>query len=172
MGSYGIGAAVRRKEDVRFLTGKGRYTDDINRPGQLQACLLRSPHAHAEITGIDATGAKAAPGVVAIFTGADLQVGGLPCGWLLTSKDGSPMVEPTRPLLAQGKVRHVGDPVAVVVAETRAQAEAAAELIDVAYKELPAVVAADEAIKAGGPVLFDAAPDNVCFDWQLGNDKS
>ena len=96
MGSFGIGASVRRKEDLRFLTGKGKYTDDINRPGQLQACLLRSPHAHAEIAGIDTTKAMAAPGVAAIFTGADLQapdlkLGGLPCGWLITSKDGSPM---------------------------------------------------------------------------------
>jgi aerobic carbon-monoxide dehydrogenase large subunit len=174
MGSFGIGAAVRRKEDMRFLTGKGTYTDDINRPGQLQAHLLRSPHAHAEIAGIDTAKAKAAPGVAAIFTGADLQapdlkVGGLPCGWLVTSKDGSPMTEPTRPLLAQAKVRHVGDPVAVVVAETREQAEAAAELIEIGYKELPAVVAADEAIKPGGPLLFDGAANNLCFDWHLGD---
>src|SRR5215813_11960514 len=143
MDGFGIGAAVRRKEDKRFLTGKGTYTDDINRPGQLQAWLLRSPHAHAEIARIDTAKAKAAPGVAAIFTGADLQVGGLPCGWLVTSQDGSPMAEPPRPLLAQGKVRHVGDPVAVVVAETRAEAEAAAELIEIDYKELPAVVAMD-----------------------------
>ena len=99
MGSFGIGAAVRRKEDRRFLTGRGTYTDDINRPGQLQAYLLRSPHAHAEIVGIDPAKAKAAPGIAAVFTGADLQapelkVGGLPCGWLVTSKDGSPMAEP------------------------------------------------------------------------------
>src|SRR5215470_16945805 len=139
MGSFGIGAAVRRKEDRRFLTGKGTYTDDINRPGQLQAYLLRTPHAHAEIAEIDTAKAKAAPGVAAVFTGADLQapelkVGGLPCGWLVTSKDGSPMAEPPRPLLAQGKVRHVGDPVAVVVAETRHQAEAAAELDKVLYR--------------------------------------
>src|SRR5580704_15632309 len=174
MGSFGIGASVRRKEDLRFLTGKGKYTDDINRPGQLQACLLRSPHAHAEIAGIDTAKAMAAPGVAAIFTGADLQapdlkLGALPCGWLITSKDGSPMAEPPRPLLAHGKVRHVGDPVVVVVAETRGQAEAAAELIEIAYKELPAVVAADEAIKPGGPRLFDAAPGNLCFDWHLGD---
>src|SRR5258708_2515778 len=174
MGSFGIGASVRRKEDLRFLTGKGKYTDDINRPGQLQACLLRSPHAHAEIAGIDTTKAMAAPGVAAIFTGADLQapdlkLGGLPCGWLITSKDGSPMAEPMRPMLAQGKVRHVGDPVAVVVAETREQAEAAAELIEIDYRELPAVVASDEAIKPGGPLLFDAAPGNLCFDWHLGD---
>src|SRR5258708_29265750 len=103
MGEFGIGAAVRRKEDFRFLTGKGTYTDDINRPGQLHAYLLRSPHAHAEITGIDTAKAKAAPGVAAVFVGADLQLGGLPCGWLITSKDGSPMIEPPHPLLAQGK---------------------------------------------------------------------
>src|SRR3979490_1268528 len=205
MGSFGIGASVRRKEDLRFLTGKGKYTDDINRPGQLQACLLRSPHAHAEIAGIDTAKAMAAPGVAAICTGADLQapdlkLGGLPCGWLITSKDGSPMAEPVRPMLAQGKgrhvgapraggvaetreprggpvrpmlaqgkVRHVGDPVAVVVAETREQAEAAAELIEIDYRELPAVVASDEAIKPGGPLLFDAAPGNLCFDWHLGD---
>ena len=174
MGSFGIGAAVRRKEDLRFLTGKGTYTDDINRPGQLQAYLLRSPHAHAEIAAIDTEKAKAAPGVAAIFTGADLQIadkplGGLPCGWLITSKDGSPMIEPPRPLLAQAKVRHVGDPVAVVVAETREQAEAAAELIEIDYEDLPAVIAADEAIRPGRPLLFDAAPNNLCFDWHLGD---
>src|SRR5258707_1957621 len=146
MGSFGIGAAVRRKEDLRFLTGKGRYTDDINRPGQLQAFLLRSPHAHAEIARIDTATATAAPGVAAIFTGADLQapdlkLGGLPCGWLITSKDGSPMAEPPRPMLAQGKVRHVGDPVAVVVAETREPAETPAELIGSDYRGLAAGVA-------------------------------
>ncbi len=169
MGSIGIGTSVRRKEDRRFLTGRGTYTDDINRPRQLHAYLLRSPHAHAEIAGIDTANAAAAAGVAAIFTGADLQVGGLPCGWMVTSKDGSPMAEPPRPLLAQGKVRHVGDPVAVVVAETRHQAEAAAELIDVSYKELPAVVASDKAIEPGAPQLFEGAPGNLCFDWHLGD---
>jgi aerobic carbon-monoxide dehydrogenase large subunit len=94
MSDFGIGAAVRRKEDFRFLTGQGTYTDDINRPGQLHAFLLRSPHAHAELGAIDTAAAKAASGVMAVFTGADLQVGGLPCGWLVTSKDGKPMVEP------------------------------------------------------------------------------
>ncbi len=161
MGSIGIGTSVRRKEDRRFLTGRGTYTDDINRPRQLHAYLLRSPHAHAEIAGIDTANAAAAAGVAAIFTGTDLQVGGLPCGWMVTSKDGSPMAEPPRPLLAQGKVRHVGDPVAVVVAETRHQAEAAAELIDVSYKELPAVVASDKAIEPGAPQLFEGAPGNL-----------
>jgi carbon-monoxide dehydrogenase large subunit len=169
MGDFGIGAAVRRKEDLRFLTGKGTYTDDINRPGQLHAYVLRSPHAHAEITRIDTSGAKAAPGVAAVYTSADLAVAPMPCGWLVTSKDGSPMVEPPRPLLAQGKVRHVGDPVALVVAETREQAKDAAELIEVAYKARHAVVASDAAVKPGSPQLFDGAPGNLCFDWHLGD---
>jgi aerobic carbon-monoxide dehydrogenase large subunit len=169
MGEFGIGASVRRKEDFRFLTGKGTYTDDINRPDQLHAYLLRSPHAHAELVAITKSEAVRAPGVVAIFTGDDLKTGGLPCGWLVTSKDGTPMVEPPRPLLAQGKVRHVGDPIAVVVAETREQAKDAAELIQVRYKELPAVVASDEAIKPGRPQLFDGAANNLCFDWHIGD---
>ena len=129
MRDQGIGASVRRKEDFRFLTGAGNYTDDINRPGQLYVYILRSPHAHAEIASIDTSNARAAPGIIAVFTAADMQVGGLPCGWLVNSKDGSPMAEPPRPVLAQGKVRHVGDPVAVVIAETLAQAKDAAELI-------------------------------------------
>jgi aerobic carbon-monoxide dehydrogenase large subunit len=168
MTEHGIGAAVRRKEDIRFLTGRGRYTDDLNRPGQLHAYILRSPHAHAEIGGIDTSEAKAAPGVAAVFTGADIQAG-LPCGWLVKSKDGSPMAEPPHPVLAQARVRHVGEPVAAVIAETREQAKDAAELIEVEYKPLPAVVAADDAIKPGRPQLFDVARDNICFDWHLGD---
>ena len=164
-----IGASVRRKEDFRFLTGAGNYTDDINRPGQRYAYILRSPHAHAEIAGIDTSKAGAAPGVNAVFTGADLRVGGLPCGWLVNSKDGSPMVEPPHPVLAMGKVRHVGDPVAVVIAETLEHAKDAAERIEVSYNPLPAVVAADDAIKPGKPQLFDNAPRNICFDWHLGD---
>ena len=164
-----IGASVRRKEDFRFLTGAGNYTDDINRPGQRYAYILRSPHAHAEIAGIDTSKAGAAPGVNAVFTGAELEVGGLPCGWLVNSKDGSPMVEPPHPVLAMGKVRHVGDPVAVVIAETLEQAKDAAERIEVSYNPLPAVVAADDAIKPGKPQLFDNAPHNICFDWHLGD---
>src|SRR3954465_6021713 len=108
-----IGQPVRRREDYRFLTGQGTYTDDINRPGQLYAFILRSPHANARINGIDASAAQSAPGVVAVFTGQDLEaegIGGLPCGWLVNSKDGSPMAEPPHPVLAGGHVRHVGDP--------------------------------------------------------------
>ena len=168
----GIGAAVRRKEDFRFLTGQGHYTDDINRPGQTHAYLLRSPHAHASLGAIDTAKALAAPGVVAIFTGADLAsagVGGLPCGWLITDKHGKPMVEPAHPVLAQGKVRHVGDPVAVVIAETRDQAKDAAELIEIAYGVLPAAVEATDAVKPGAAQLFDEAPANTCYEWEIGD---
>src|SRR5205809_662502 len=123
-----IGASVKRKEDYRFLTGAGTYTDDINQNNQTYAVFLRSPHAHAKINSIDTAAAKKAPGVVAIFTGADIPatVGGLPCGWLITSTDGTPMKEPKHPLLAQGKVRHVGDQVAIVIAESLSQAKDAA----------------------------------------------
>src|SRR5438132_8980835 len=133
-----IGAPVRRREDYRFLTGGGTYTDDINRPGQLYACILRSPHAHARITAIDASAATRAPGVVAIYIGADMAadgVGGLPCGWQVHSKDGSPMAEPPHPVLAVDRVRHVGDPVAVVIADSLAQARDAAELVSADYRE-------------------------------------
>jgi aerobic carbon-monoxide dehydrogenase large subunit len=171
MSADGIGAAVRRKEDPRFLTGRGNYTDDINRPGQLYAYILRSPHAHAELGAIDVSKAKRAPGVVAVFTGADLaadNIGGLPCGWLIKNKDGSPMAEPPHPVLAQGRVRHVGDPVAVVIAESKNEAKDAAEQISVSYKELPAVTDAVEALKPGKPQLFDAAKNNLCYDWHIG----
>jgi aerobic carbon-monoxide dehydrogenase large subunit len=169
MTAQGIGAPARRKEDARFLTGRGTYVDDINRPGQVYAHILRSPHAHAAIGRLDTSGAKNAPGVLAVFTGDDMQVGGLPCGWLIKFKDGSPMIEPKHPVLAQGKVRHVGDPVAVVIAETRSQARDAAELIAVDYKELPAVVSAEDALKPGAPTVHDEAKNNLCYDWELGD---
>src|ERR1700760_997342 len=142
MTGAGIGASVRRKEDFRFVTGKGQYTDDVNRFGQTYAYFLRSPHAHATINGIDTTAAKDMPGVVAIFTGDDLaadKVGGLICGWMIHSKDGSPMKAGAHPALAQGKVRYVGDHVAVVIADTYAQAREAGEKITVEYGVLQAV---------------------------------
>src|SRR6202008_3170140 len=145
-----IGTPVRRREDYRFLIGRGTYTDDINRPGQLYAYILRSPHAHARITGIDTSAATAAPGVVAVYTGANMPaggVGGLPCGWQVHSKDGSPMAKPPHPVLAVDRVRHVGDPVPVVVADTLAQARDGAELINVGYVEEPSVVDPVEALK-------------------------
>src|ERR1700682_5976168 len=129
-----IGMPVRRREDYRFLTGQGTYTDDINRPGQLYAYILRSPHAHARIAGIDAGGAAKAAGVGAVYTGSDLSadgIGGLPCGWQIHSKDGSPMQEPPHPVLAVDHVRHVGDPIAVVIADTPGHARDGGELIHV-----------------------------------------
>ncbi|HYE49104.1 MAG TPA: xanthine dehydrogenase family protein molybdopterin-binding subunit [Azospirillaceae bacterium] len=168
----GIGAPVRRREDQRFLTGAGTYTDDINRPGQLHAYILRSPHAHARIRGIDATAALAAPGVVAVFTGADMaadKVGSLPCGWLIHNKDGTPMAEPPHPPLVTDAVRHVGDQVAVVLAETRDQAKDAAELVEVDYEPLPAVVLTGDADRPDAPQVHPQAPGNVCYDWHLGD---
>src|ERR1700674_636593 len=168
----GIGASVRRKEDYRFLVGGGKYTDDVTMARQTFAYFLRSPHSHAKIVKVDKTAALQAPGVVAIFTGADLaadKIGGLPCGWLIHNIDGSPMKEPPHPVLAQGKVRHVGDQVAMIVAETYFQAKDAAELVEVEYDVLPSVVDATGALKAGAPTVHDDVPNNRCFLWSLGD---
>ncbi len=172
MAYEGIGAAVRRKEDVRFLSGRGNYTDDINRPGQLHAVLKRSDRPHATINAINTTAAAAAPGVIAVFVGADMaadNVGGLPCGWQIHNKDGSPMAEPPHPVLAIGKVRHVGDPVAVVIAETKQQAKDAAELIEIDYTDLPAAATMPQALAAGAPAVHDDVPSNLCYDWHIGD---
>ncbi|MRD46479.1 molybdopterin-dependent oxidoreductase [Caenimonas koreensis DSM 17982] len=164
-----IGESVRRKEDYRFITGAGQYTDDINLPNQRYAVFVRSPYAHATINSIDTAAASAMPGVVHIFTGKDLEgkMGGLPCGWLITSTDGQPMKEPPHPVLALGKVRYVGDQVAMVVAETLEQARNAAEAVEVDYGVLPAVV--DVVDAKGATALHDAAPDNHCYKWALGD---
>jgi carbon-monoxide dehydrogenase large subunit len=167
-----IGTPVRRREDYRFLTGQGTYTDDINRPGQLHAYILRSPHANARLGAIDTKAAAAAPGVVAIFTGTDMaadEIGGLPCGWLINSKDGSPMKEPPHPVLAVERVRHVGDPVAVIIAESLAEARDAAEKIAVNYAVEPAVVDVAAAVAPGAPQVWTEAPGNICYDWHLGD---
>jgi len=164
-----IGQSVKRKEDYRFLTGNGQYTDDVVLPGQTYASFVRSPYAHARIRGIDTSAARAAAGVVAVFTGADLAaVGGLPCGWLITSTDGTPMKEPKHALLAEDKARHVGDQVAVVIADTPANAKAAAALVEVDYEELTPVVDPATAKGAAG-VVHDMAPDNVCYTWAIGD---
>src|SRR5499427_5684073 len=167
-----IGAAIKRKEDYRFLTGAGNYTDDVAMPHQTYAYFVRSPHAHAKIKKINKDKALKAPGVVAVFTGDDLaaaKVNGLPCGWLITDVNGQPMKEPPHPCLAQGKARYVGDHVAIVIAETAQQARDAGELVKVDYEELPAVVRAGEARKKGAPVVHDMAPDNTCYVWGLGD---
>ena len=172
MGFEGIGAAVKRKEDHRFLSGRGHYVDDINRPGQLYAVIRRADRPHARILDIETAAAGAAPGVVAVFTGADMQadgVGGIPCGWQLHNKDGSPMAEPPHPVLAAGKVRHVGDPVAVVIADTKQAAKDAAELLEIEYEDLPAVASMRDAIAPGAPLVHDDAPGNLCYDWEIGD---
>ena len=166
-----IGQSVKRKEDQRFLTGGGTYTDDVSVAHQTHAYFLRSPHAHAQIRSIDLGKAKAAPGVVDIFTGEDLaaaKIGGLPCGWLITDVNGQPMKEPPHPCLAQGKVRHVGDQVAVVIAETLNHAKDAAALIEVDYEMLPAIVSAADARKPGVAVVHESVPDNTCYVWSIG----
>src|SRR5215813_5079534 len=167
-----IGTPLKRREDYRFLTGSGTYTDDVKLDRQTYAVFVRSPHAHAKIKSIDTSKAKAAPGVLAVFTGEDAanaKINGLPCGWLITDVNGQPMKEPAHPVLAVGKARYVGDHVAVVIAETYLQAKDAAELVAVDYEELPAVTDVASARKPGAPVIHDIAPDNTCYVWALGD---
>jgi len=165
-----IGESLRRKEDYRFLTGAGQYTDDVQMANMTHAYFVRSPHAHAHIKSIDIKAALAAPGVIGIFDGKDVagdSINGLPCGWLITDTSGQPMKEPAHPILAQGKVRYVGDHVAMVVAETLEQARNAAELVHVNYDVLPAVVDVRDAAKA--TALHEVAPDNHCYKWAIGD---
>ncbi|ANB34943.1 carbon-monoxide dehydrogenase large subunit [Rhodovulum sulfidophilum] len=163
---HGIGASSKRREDKRFLTGKGRYTDDINLPGQAHAWFVRSQVAHGRLTSVDTSEAEAMPGVLRVFTGTDFEgVGGLPCGWLITDRFGQPMQEPGHPVLARDKVRHVGDPVAVVVAETAEQARDAAEAVEVEIDELPAVLDMRAALTADAPLVHDGLKNNLCYDW-------
>jgi carbon-monoxide dehydrogenase large subunit len=174
MSATGIGAAVRRKEDHRFITGKGHYTDDINRPGQAYAFFVRSPHAHATIKSIDSKAAAAMPGVLAVLTGAELagdKIGNLICGWMIHSKDGSPMKMAPHPALAVGKACYVGDPVGVVIATTLAQARDAAEKVKVDYAVLPAVADLAAAQKSGTAQIHEVAPNNTIYQWHIGNPK-
>jgi len=169
MAPDGIGAPMKRREDERFLKGLGKYTDDINEANQTYCTFLRSGVAHARIDRLDTSRAANAPGVVAILTAEDFkEVGGVPCGWQVTGKDG-PMKEPKHPILAEGKVRHVGDPIAAVIADSLQAAKDAAELIDLELTELPAVVDMRKALQGGGTPVHDEAEDNLCFDWELGD---
>ncbi len=175
MSATGIGASVRRKEDQRFITGKGHYTDDVNRPGQCHAYFLRSPHAHAKIKSIDGNAAAAMPGVLAVLTGSELaadKIGNLICGWMITSKDGSPMKMAPHPALAHGKANYVGDAVAVVIAETLAQAKDAAEKVKVDYELLPAVADPAKAQAQGAPQIHEVAAHNTIYQWHLGDPKA
>ena len=172
MGRFAVGQAVRRTEDVRLLTGKGRYMDDLNVPGQARAFFLRSPHAHAEIARIDTGAAARAPGVIGVLTAAEYSEAGygpLPCEVPITNKDGSARADPPRWPLASERVRYVGDSVAVVVAETLAAAQDAAELIEIAYVPLPAVAETAGALEPGAPQIWDEAPRNLCFDYEVGD---
>ena len=162
----GIGASSKRREDIRFLTGAGNYTDDMNMRGQAHVFFLRSDIAHGTINSLDTSAAAAMPGVVQIFTGADFEaVGSIPCGWEVTDKHGAPMQEPRHPVLAEGKVRHVGEPIAAVVAESLAEARDAAEAIVVDISELPAVVNMKDALKDGATKVHDDLTSNLCYDW-------
>ena len=167
-----IGESVLRKEDVRFLTGAGQYTDDVILQDISYTVFVRSPHAHAVIKKINKAAALAAPGVLAVFDGQDVaadKVGGLPCGWLITSTNGEPMKEPPHPILAQGKARYVGDGVAMVVATSYEAAKNAAELVEVDYEVLQSVVDVRDAQVSGAPLVHDEAPENHCYKWAIGD---
>ncbi len=171
MGIEGIGARVSRKEDRRFITGAGRYTDDMVVAGMKAAAFVRSPHAHAEIRKIDTKRALAMPGVIAVLTGKELKadgIGNLICGWMIHSKDGTPMKMGAWSPLATDRARYVGDTVAVVVAETRTQARDAAEAVDVSWKPLKAVSGAVDALKKGAPQIHPEAEGNLIYDWEIG----
>jgi carbon-monoxide dehydrogenase large subunit len=173
MTATGIGAAVRRKEDQRFITGKGHYTDDVSRPGQTYAYFVRSPHAHATIRAVDSKAATGMPGVLAVLTGKDLaddKIGNLICGWMIHSKDGSPMKMAPHPALAAAKACYVGDPVAVVIGETLEQAKDAAEKVNVDYEVLSSVT--DPAKAKAATQIHDVAPKNTIYEWHIGDAKA
>ncbi|MGC1695240.1 MAG: xanthine dehydrogenase family protein molybdopterin-binding subunit, partial [Pseudolabrys sp.] len=175
MSATGIGAAVRRKEDFRFITGNGQYTDDVVRPGETRAVFVRSPHAHAKIKSIDVAAAKKLPGVVDVLTGADFatdKIGNLICGWMIQSKDGSPMKRAAHPALASGKVNCVGDAVAVVIAETMAQGRDSAEKVKVDYEVLTAVVDPAKTQAKDAPQIHPDIASNTIYQWHLGDAKA
>lgn len=172
MGKFGVGQAIRRVEDRRFLTGAGRYTDDISVPGQAYLFVLRSSHAHADIGAIDTAAASSAPGVLKVLTGADLDalnVGSIPCEMVPPGPDGVAPPAPARPVLAKERVRYVGEPVAAIVAETLAQAKDAAEIIEIEYRDLPVVASTPGAAAAGAPQIHSEAPGNVLVHWRMGD---
>src|SRR3990170_749380 len=173
MGRFGVGQGLRRVEDLRFLTGEGQYRDDIRLEGQCHGVLLRSPFAHAKIASIDLGDARAAPGVLGVFTVEDLDADGLgtiPCLVPLRGKNGGKTIMPPRPALARGRVRHVGDGVAFVVAETLQQARDAAELVMVDYDPLPTVTETATAARPSQPQIWDEAPNNTSLVWEAGDE--
>ena len=167
-----IGQSIKRTEDRRLSTGKGKYTDDIKLVGMTHAHILRSPYAHAKILSIDISAAQAHEGVVAVFVGADMaHIRGVPTGWQVNFKDGTTMKEPAHPLLCPvgQTVKHVGDGVAIIIAESRSAARDAADLIDINYEVYPCVVSGRAAIADGAPLVHEDAPSNKAFDWAFGN---
>ncbi|NVK35747.1 MAG: xanthine dehydrogenase family protein molybdopterin-binding subunit [Rhodobacteraceae bacterium] len=171
MGVQGIGASARRKEDKRFITGQGKYTDDMVLPRMGFAAFVRSPHAHAKILGIDASAALDMPGVDSVLTGDQMiadEIGNLICGWMINSKDGSPMNMGAWRALEPETARYVGQAVAVVIADTQAQAKDAADAVVVDYEELPSVINAVAALQDGAPQLHPEASRNLIFDWEIG----
>jgi carbon-monoxide dehydrogenase large subunit len=168
-----IGKSVLRKEDMRFITGNGRYTDDINLRGQTYGYFVRSPYAHAVVGEVDTSAAQSMPGVVAVLTGkqvAEDELGTLPCGWMIHSKDGSEMKQPPHPVMAATKVNYVGEPLALVVADSFDEAKNAAELVSVEYEELPAVVSTADAQSCAD--IYEEAPGNTCYEWELGEKEA
>src|SRR5216117_3643856 len=168
---FAVGQSVRRREDPRLIQGDGRYSDDVNLPRQAYAVIVRSPHAHALIRAIDGSAALKADGVLAVLTGNELAadgVGNLPTDTTRKRRDGSAAFATPRPALARGRVRHVGDPVALVVADTREQAVDAAELVAVDYEPLPAVADTAAATRGNAPAIWDEAPRNIAFVWEAG----
>ncbi|MEE8187594.1 MAG: xanthine dehydrogenase family protein molybdopterin-binding subunit, partial [Kiloniellales bacterium] len=172
MGRFSVGQGMRRLEDTRLLTGQGRYSDDIRLDGEAVGFVLRSPYAHAEIRGIETGEARGLPGVLAVYSAEDLSadgVGDIRCQTPIPGKNGKRTITPTHPVLARGRVRHVGDPVAFVVAETLAQAKDAAESIEVDYEELPVVIETARALDPDSPQIWEEAPNNLSLDWELGD---
>jgi len=168
-----IGKAVKRREDARFLKGAGKYTDDIKLPKMAQSAFVRSPYAHAKIINIDTSDALNSEGVIAIYTAQDgCGEYGVPCGWQVDFKDGETMREPQHPLLAKDKIRHLGEAVAIVIAETLEQARDAVDLVEVEYEELPAVTDPKMAMDKDAPLVHDEWKDNAAFDWCIGNDRA
>jgi carbon-monoxide dehydrogenase large subunit len=173
--SFGIGQPVRRVEDLRFLAGRGTFVDDVQPAGVCHAFVVLSPHAHARIRSIDTSAARGAPGVVCVLTGADVKaekLGGLPPNFMPEDIGGPKGLRTRRPILAVDKVRCVGDRVALVVADTLAQARDAAELLRIDYEPLPAVVTVEDAVKAGAPAVHDECPANVSFTLTVGDEKA
>jgi carbon-monoxide dehydrogenase large subunit len=172
MTKFGVAQPVRRVEDPRLLLGQGRYTDDFSMSNEAHAAVLRSPHAAAKIVSIDTTAARALPGVLAVYTGADLEadgIGGIPCAIPLKNRDGSARADVPHPVLAVGAVRHVGDPVVLIVAETPQAARDAAEAVTVDYDTLPSVTDLGAAMDDGQPAVWPGVTKNICFDWETGD---